>query len=280
MTTRTDIPQLPKREADSHKGSYGEILIIAGSLGMAGAVVLVGSACLRSGAGLVRVATPKDAQPTVAAGNPSLITIGLGDDPVNELQDVIAESDVIAVGPGLGQTASIKSLVQSLIQKGQSKPMVLDADALNVLAPLGNDVFPSGCKIVLTPHPGEFARLIDKSVAEVQANREELAGEFARRHNVILVLKGNRTIVTDGASLYVITTGNPGMAVAGMGDVLTGIIAGLLGVGLSPMEAAILGVHVHGRAGDAAAKQWGQTALTAPDVIDSLGSIYREMEQS
>ena len=131
----------------------------------------------------------------------------------------------------------------------------------------------------MTPHPGEFARLIDKSIADVQANREELAGEFARKHGIVLVLKGDQTVVTDGSSLYVNSTGNPGMAVAGMGDVLTGIIAGLLGVGLSPLDAAVLGVHVHGQAGDVAAQQWGQTALNAPDLIDALGTVYREHEQ-
>lgn len=280
MKTLTDIPKLPKREADSNKGTYGDILVIAGCLGMSGAAILVGSACLRSGAGLVRVATPKDAQAIVAAGNPSLITIGLGDDPLNELQDVISKSDAFAVGPGLGQTSTTKQMVQSLIQHAGSKPMVLDADALNVLAPLKDGVIPQESKIVMTPHPGEFARLIDKSVADVQANREELAAEFARRHGIVLVLKGDRTVVTDGSVLYVNSTGNPGMAVGGMGDVLTGVIAGLLGVGLSPMDAAVLGVHVHGQAGDVAARHWGQTALNAPDLIDALGPVFRELEHS
>ncbi len=256
-----DIPRLPARRADSHKGDFGRVLIVAGSRGFSGAAILCGRGALRGGAGLVTVACPADVQNVVAAGNPCYMTADLPDHAVE-----LPPADVVAIGPGLGHTANVAGLVRELITSFAG-PLVIDADALAALAP-GSSM--RTVPAVLTPHPGEFARLVNKSVTEVQRQREELAVEYAREQGVVMLLKGSGTIVTDGTRLYINDTGNPGMATGGCGDVLTGLIAALLGQRLPPFEAAVLGTWAHGRAGDLAAAQFGEISLTAVDLLDHL----------
>jgi NAD(P)H-hydrate epimerase len=287
-TIVAEPPRLPPRQPDSHKGTYGRVLVVAGGKGMAGAAVLSGSAALRGGAGLVQVAVPADIQATVAVGNPCYLTAPIchradgtyGEACVDELAALAAPADVLAVGPGLGNRPDVEVLVRGLLLAVTNKPIVLDADGLNVLAPMPDESAPRPAPLVMTPHPGEFARLVAKSIAEVQADRVRLAVEFAARHNVVLLLKGHRTLVTDGARLYTNRTGNPGMATAGAGDVLTGLIAALIGQGLSAFDAAALGAWVHGRAGDLAAEALSQVALTATDILDYLSPVFRDLERS
>ena len=256
-----DIPRLPARRSDSHKGEYGRVLVVAGSRGFSGAAVLCGQGALRGGAGLVTVVCPRDVQDVVAAGNPCYMTADLPD---HALQ--LPPADIIAIGPGLGRTASVTGLVRELIT-GFLGPLVIDADALAAFVPSPSlRTVPA----VITPHPGEFARLVNMSVAEVQAQRELLAVAYAREQGVVMLLKGNGTIVTDGVRLYINDTGNPGMATGGCGDILTGLIAALLGQRLPPFEAAVLGAWAHGRAGDLAAAQFGQISMTAVDLLDHL----------
>jgi NAD(P)H-hydrate epimerase len=275
------LPTLPPRAADSHKGSYGRVLIVAGSRGMSGAAILCAGSALRGGAGLVRLAVPALIQNLVAVANPCYTTFGLPHDDTGRLTDasevelisLARDNDVIAVGPGLGQGHGVTSVVLALL-KIANGPLVLDADALNVLVGHVDRLTTSTAPVILTPHPGEFARLLKTTTAVVQANRVELAVRFARERNVLLVLKGHGTLVTDGRRLYRNTTGNPGMATGGTGDVLTGLIAALLGQGLLPFEAAQLGVHLHGLAGDLARSVLGEVSLTAVDLLDYLPRAF------
>jgi ADP-dependent NAD(P)H-hydrate dehydratase len=278
-------PTLPERKTDGHKGLYGSILVVAGGRGMAGAAALVGAAALRSGAGLVRVACPVEVQPTVASFEPSYMTYPLENDAEGLLRDasarvtlakLLAKADVLAMGPGLGDSADIKSLTRWVLDT-VTLPTVLDADALNALVG-DRDAFKSLKRpVVITPHPGEFARLTGKTTAEVQANREALAVEFAGPENLVVVLKGAATIVTDGRRIYVNGSGNPGMATGGAGDVLTGVIAALIGQKLPAFEAAVLGVYAHGLAGDIARDGNGVVGMISGDIVDSLADAFSHL---
>lgn len=283
VQTVSTLPSLPIRPTDGHKGTFGTVLAVAGSRGMSGAAVLCGSAAVRGGAGLVRVACPADIQAVVASGNPCYLTSGLtGSDQADEYAEQIfglaKSTDVVAVGPGLGQPDAVRNLVRQLVLAGEM-PLVLDADALNVLVPIPEKLRDRGQPIVLTPHPGEFARLLNTSTSQVQTNRLNMAIGFASQWNVILVLKGQHTIVTNGGRVFVNGTGNPGMATGGTGDVLTGLVAAFIAQGMTAFDAAVLGTWVHGRAGDLAADAVGMTALCATDVLSYLPSALREVER-
>src|SRR5690348_7816031 len=244
----TTLPALPPPAPDSHKGSFGHVLVVAGSRGMSGAAILCGAAALRGGAGLVTVATPEPAQPIVATANPCYLTLPLpaGDDgqlaPAAEpaVLAAAAACSVVACGPGLGHGPGAARTVAALLTRS-AKPCVLDADAINVLG-RNLETLRRRDPLVLTPHPGEFARLLGGTAAAVQADRENLAVRFAAERGLVLVLKGHQTLVTDGRRLYHNTTGNPGMATGGSGDVLTGLVAALLAQHLEPFAAAQLGV--------------------------------------
>jgi NAD(P)H-hydrate epimerase len=265
---------------------FGRVLVIAGSRGMTGAAILCGSAALRGGAGLVQMAVPGEVLATVAAGNPCYLTSPFPQDMRGRLSAAAAEdladvastwSDVVAVGPGLGLSEAIPRLMAALFQRA-NKPLVVDADGLNALSRLSAEEWRTRRHpVVLTPHPGEFARLTNQPADAVRDRREELATAYAGQHQVVLVLKGHRTVVTDGDRLYLNQTGNPGMSTGGTGDVLTGLIAALIGQKLKPFEAAVLGVWAHGRAGDLAAQDLGQAALIATDLLIYLPRALREV---
>ncbi|HEY2784865.1 MAG TPA: NAD(P)H-hydrate dehydratase [Fimbriiglobus sp.] len=283
MTRVDGIPRLPPREPDSHKGTFGRVLVVAGSRGMTGAAILCGTAALRGGAGLVQVACPRDVQEIVASGNPCYTTLGLGMgrngqfDPqtIDEVVRNGEQATVLALGPGMGNRSDVGDVVRAVLMRLRDKPLVLDADALNTL-PLTPDVIRTRSgSVVMTPHPGEFARFCRTNAAGVQANRESLAVTFAKTWNLVLLLKGHRTIVTDGTRVYTNTTGNPGMATGGSGDVLTGLIAALIGQGMSAFDAACLGAWTHGRAGDMAAAEVGPVSLIATDLLRYLPAVFR-----
>ncbi|MBM3968936.1 MAG: NAD(P)H-hydrate dehydratase [Planctomycetes bacterium] len=272
------LPSAPVRPADAHKGTFGRVLVIGGSRGMSGATSLAGLGALRGGAGLVYLAVPSEILPVVAAMEPSYLTIPLATDEehgclsadgLKGLRTACVGKDALALGPGLGQSRGVATIVNSLFSE-VSQPMVVDADALNVLAPQRA----AGPRI-LTPHPGEFARLIGSDIATVQQQRAKLAAEFAAAHRVILVLKGQGTVVTDGDRVAINRTGNPGMATGGSGDVLTGLIAALLAQGMPAFEAAQLGAHLHGLAGDLAAAELSQPALIASDLPKFLAQAWQ-----
>ena len=276
------VPTLPRRKADGNKGDYGTVLAIAGGRGMAGAAALVGAGALRSGAGRVRVASAAEVQPTVASFEPSYMAHPLPDEdghvrfPASRkvLERLMEGSDTLAVGPGLGLTDDLKALVRWLVEEVEL-PAVLDADGLNNLVGQVDALDRLKRPFILTPHPGEFARLVGRTTAEVLADRENQAVTLARRsEHLTVVLKGSGTIVTDGNRLYVNTTGNPGMAKGGSGDVLTGIIAALVGQKLPAFEAAVLGTYVHGLAGDIARDHDGEIGMIAGDIVDALADAF------
>ena len=286
------LPRLAPRRADSHKGDYGRVLILGGSRGMAGAPALAGMAALRSGAGLVTIATAASVQSTVAALNACIMTVPLvdDDDGIVDLANIVDLAaardrfDAWAVGPGLGQSEGVAELVAQLYREVPG-PMVVDADGLNGLAAalrrnpqaLNN---PAGPRI-LTPHPGEFTRLMGVAVEGEAADRAELAARLARLDDsgkTVVILKGHESVVCDGRRYAVNQTGNPGMATGGTGDCLTGVAAALLGQGLDAWEAARLAAHVHGLAGDLAAEALGQVSLTASDVIDFLPPAFKTVQ--
>jgi NAD(P)H-hydrate epimerase len=288
LETIDKLPTLPPRRADGHKGDYGRVLILAGSRGMAGAAGLVGAATLRSGAGLVRVASPASTQPIVATFEPSYMTFPLAEDRLGivdfdaawaDLERLVADADAVAIGPGLGQSEGIRALVRWVVESGQV-PTVLDADALNALVGQTEVLAQVTRPVVLTPHPGEFSRLTGRRVAEVQADRVTAAAELVSiAESLVVVLKGQGTVVTDGNRVYVNTTGNPGMATGGSGDVLTGVIAALLGQKLDAFDAAVLGTYVHGLAGDIARDQNGEVGMIAGDLVDSLPDAFFHFSQ-
>lgn len=279
------LPQLPPRAADAHKGNFGHALLIGGSPGMAGAISLSAMAALRSGAGLVTVATPIACQAVVAGFEPSYMTIGLPSDQEGRIgqraseliNQLAAKCTAVGCGPGMQVTPEIVSIVARLYGE-LTIPMVVDADALNALAQNTGILPQHAAPRILTPHPGEFARLLGVSRIEA-SQRSKLAENLARQANVVVVLKGHRTIVTDGNRTYVNTTGNPGMATGGCGDVLTGIITALICQGMSPLDAAQLGTFLHGRAGDVAADAVGQVSLIASDLIKFLPAAFQSRSQ-
>ncbi|HKY32279.1 MAG TPA: NAD(P)H-hydrate dehydratase [Candidatus Polarisedimenticolia bacterium] len=283
---------LPPREADSHKGDYGRVLVVAGSRGKSGAAGLVGLSALRAGAGLVTVATPLSAQPMVAASALEIMTEGLPETPPGALSAAAAPAlkelergcTVLAIGPGLTAGEETSALVREMVS-GASVPVVLDADGLNAFTGRAEELRGDDRPLVLTPHPGEMARLLSAprgpqvTAAQIQADRVEAARSFAVGHGCLLILKGHRTVIADPeGDVFINPTGNPGMATAGSGDALTGIIAGLLGQGLAPLEAAALAVYVHGLAGDLAAADHGENALMARDIIDYLPEAFLQLE--
>jgi NAD(P)H-hydrate epimerase len=283
----TALPRLAPRPADSNKGSFGRVLIVAGSRGMTGAAILCGRAALRGGAGLVKVAVPAEVLPIVAMGDPCYMTVPLVQDADGRLDfaalaEIFAQEEmqsVLAVGPGLGRGPELARFLPELVGKA-TRPMVVDADGLNAFVGQAAVLHTADVPLILTPHPGEFARLIGSDVATVQARRDELAVRFAQEHRTIVVLKGHATLVTDGRRLYRNTTGNPGMATGGTGDVLTGLIAALVAQGLEPFAAAQLGVYLHGRAGDLARDELGEISLIATDLLDYLPAAIRQFQNA
>lgn len=274
-----NLPSLPARKPDSHKGDYGHALLVGGSQRMPGSVALAGLAALRSGAGLVTVATTHECWPVVASFEPSYMTVPLpsqagclGTEALAQLRTLVTHTDCLGLGPGLGQTDEVRKLVTELFPWLET-PMVVDADALNAIAASREGLRASVAPRILTPHPGEFRRLA-KDDALTLAHMPILAKALAKEHRLIIVLKGHRTLVTDGHREYTNETGNAGMATGGSGDVLTGIITALVSQGLEPFEAACLGSHLHGAAGDLAATHHGETGLIARDLCDWLPRAF------
>jgi NAD(P)H-hydrate epimerase len=274
------LEAFPRRGRGAHKGDFGHVLVVAGSLGKTGAAVLAAIGALRSGAGLVTVATPTPCLPLVAAARPELMTEplavtgsgGLDPEGLKHLMALAVERDAVVLGPGLGQDAATRELVQAFV-RACPVPLVVDADGLNALAPLGTgpdaQLRPEAATI-LTPHPGEMARLVGRSTADVQRDRPGAATGLARRTGAIVVLKGERTLIAEpNGRAAVVPWGNPGMATGGTGDVLAGVVGSLL-ARHGALLAATAAAGVHGRAGDIAAERWGEEGMTAADVADAL----------
>ena len=266
------MPFFQKRSKFGHKGTYGHALLIAGSFGKMGAAVLASKACLRSGVGLLTTQIPHLGYPIIQTAVPeAMANVDQHDYIFTEFPD-LSQFSAIGVGPGIGQKSNTKKALCELLEKSQV-PLVIDADALNILAENKTwfDKLPENS--ILTPHPGEFKRLVGESSNSFKNIQKQL--EFSKRYKIIVVLKGAFTsISTPDGKLYFNSTGNPGMATAGSGDVLTGIILGLLAQGIQPEKAAIAGVFAHGLAGDLAAKEKSEISLVAGDIIEFLGKAF------
>ncbi len=283
LTRASTRELLAPRSPDSHKGDYGRVLVVAGSRGKTGAAHLAGVGALRSGAGLVTIATPASCLPIVAALAPEYMTLPIaevGDEPDPDAVDRLLETawDVIALGPGLGQGPATRAFIRRLVDQA-TVPLVVDADGLNAFAGepdglAGRD----GRPVIVTPHPGELGRLVGMSAHEVQSSRVEIARNFASAHRLYVVLKGHRTlIVTPDETVFINPTGNPGMATGGSGDVLTGMIAAWLAQLLDAEAACKLAVYLHGLAGDLAEAAVGQVGMTAGDIVQRLGQAVLEV---
>jgi NAD(P)H-hydrate epimerase len=287
LLTRASMRELvTPRGADTNKGDYGRVLVVAGSVGKTGAACLAATGALRSGAGLVTVATPASCQPAVASMAPEYMTEPLAESPDADggidaaAADRVLEiaRDVVALGPGLGQTAATRAFVHALVDRA-TMPLVIDADGLNAFASDPDRLAGrEGRDIIITPHPGEMARLVGMSVDEVQASRLEIARNFAVAHHVYVILKGHRTLIaTPDEKVFINPTGNPGMATGGVGDVLTGMVAAWLGQLLDAEAACKLAVYLHGMAGDLAEAEKGEIAMIAGDVANHISTAILEL---
>jgi NAD(P)H-hydrate epimerase len=277
---RTDTPPaLPPRPRDGNKGTFGRVLIIGGSDGMLGAPAMAGRAALRLGSGLVEVAVPRAILVAVLTITPELIGIGLETGVSAELLAAADKADAIVIGPGLGQSADALARLKAVA--GLRKPMVVDADALNLIAK--ESAWPGWFKAtaVLTPHPGEMkrlARLIGRDqVPADDAGRIDIAMLAAKSFGQVVLLKGSRTVVTDGEKVYLNHTGDSSLSKAGTGDVLSGMIGCLLGQKMNPFDAACCAAHLHGRAGEIAGEKLGLRCVLAHDVIDAISAAVREV---
>lgn len=276
---------LPKRIEDSHKGTYGRVGIIGGSKGMTGAPYLASQAALRTGTGLVYTMVPKYIETIMSIKLTEAIIRpiedkGKGHFTKESLPEIIKEIeslDTIGIGPGLGIDGDRLYLIEEII-KAYKKPIVLDADAINCISMNPNILLNRYNPIIITPHPGELGRLLGKSTREIQENRIYYSKYASGKYNIIVVLKGFNTIVASPKDdVYINETGNPGMATAGSGDVLTGMIASLLGQGLKPIAAAKLGVFCHGLAGDLGSLEKGEYGLIASDILDNIPYVFKEI---
>ncbi|MCX8030638.1 MAG: NAD(P)H-hydrate dehydratase [Thermodesulfovibrionales bacterium] len=283
---------LTPRDNYSHKGNYGHILVVAGSKGKTGAALLCSKAALRSGSGLVTIAIPKGISEIIQSRVTEEMTLivedsGKGEFSAKALPQIVSflseKIDALAIGPGIGVSTDTQEIVRQIV-KSCPIPIVIDADGINSLCFDPDTLNNSKASVVLTPHPGEMMRLWNSSfktnltIKDIEKNRIEIATKFAKEYNVVLVLKGVPTVVASPkGDIYINTTGNPGMATAGSGDVLTGIITSLIGQRLSPINAAICGVYLHGLAGDIAADKITQQSMLASDIINCLSSAFSDV---
>ncbi len=278
MLEKEDVGNLlPKRFAHSHKGTYGKLLLIAGSVNMAGAAVLAARAAYCCGCGLVKVLTPLENRVILQTAVPeAIIETYDKDSRETDLSKAICWADAIVTGPGLGEGYAAEELVETVLKETE-KPVLLDADALNIMARKKNLLRMLGENKIVTPHVGEMARLTGKTILQIETEIPDTARELAERYHTVCVLKDFRTVsaLPDG-EIYLNTTGNSGMATAGSGDVLSGMIGSLLAQGASPDTAALLGVFLHGMAGDIKAGQCGERGLTAADLADGLKQAWKE----
>lgn len=289
ITARDFAPLIEQRPVESNKGNYGNVLVVGGSLGKAGAAAMAGMSALRAGAGLATVATPKSVLPTVAGFHPEVMTEPLPETDAgtiaasaSERLDALAKGKrVLAIGPGISRFPETSRLVRTLVAKSEI-PVVLDADGLNAFESHTNELNGKGRLLVITPHPGEMARLAGCSTADVQKDRLGVARRFAREHDLIVVLKGHRTLVVqpDGEA-WANTTGNPGMSTGGTGDILTGIVAAMIAQHPHDTFLAILAaVHLHGLAGDVMLESVGEHSMVATDLLRGLPEAFWRAQQT
>lgn len=265
-----DVPELPRRAHHAHKGSFGTLLVLAGHPGMLGAAILAARGALRGGAGMVRCGLPAELMASMAVAVPGATSF----DRKTLSRELFAVVDAVVCGPGLGTDPAAGEVLE-MVRAHCRRPLVLDADALNLLAPLAEPLS-LHAPLVITPHPGEAGRLLGCSSAEVQADRPAAVARLASLSGGVAVLKGAGTLVGDAEGCYANASGNPGMATAGSGDVLSGLIGALLAQGMTCFDAACLAVSVHGRAGDRIAAKYSQAGLCAEDLPLAIAEVLGE----
>ncbi len=287
ITAETVRHLLPARPEDGHKGTFGHVFVLGGSRGFTGAAKLAAVAASRSGAGLVTVGVPSSLADIIATSTTECMTLPLPATAAESLAgaalapalEFAATKQAVALGPGISQNPGTHEFVVEFVRRCPA-PTVIDADGLNCLGTLPEVLLEAAGPRILTPHPGEMARLTGQPISAIQEQRETAAAQFAERYRCVVVLKGQGTVVADGqAPPHINTTGNSGMATGGTGDVLTGLIGGLLAQSMTGMNAARLGVYLHGLAGDIAAERKTARALIASDVNDALSEAWRTIEQ-
>lgn len=280
-------PVFEKRAENSHKGTFGTALLINGSYGMAGAAILAARSCLRSGIGIAKVCVPDKIYDIIAAAVPEAVALPVASNEYGGFSSSAAEKitkslngvNCIAFGCGIGQSPDNAEILKLLIKNAKC-PLIIDADGINTLSLHINIVRQANSPVILTPHPGEMARLCGKTVAEIEADRVNTALSFAQKHNVYLVLKGSGTVVaTPEGKVFINKTGNPGMASGGSGDTLTGIMAALLSRDGDITRAVTNAVYIHGKAGDMAARRLSETSMLPSDIIDELPCLFKELER-
>jgi NAD(P)H-hydrate epimerase len=280
--------KIPKRKPDSNKGDYGHVFVIAGSPGFTGAAALCSQAALLCGSGLATLGIAKGLNTILARKLtevmtkplPETLAGTLSEKAFPQIMEFSSKADCVVIGPGLSRNSGTERLVRKLLVSLE-KPVVLDADGINAIEARAPLLKRAQAPVVVTPHPREMARLTGLSVNTILRDKERVAKTFANKYNVVCVLKGHRTVVArpDGKTL-VNTTGNPGMAKGGTGDVLTGMIASFIGQGMGPFEAASLGVCVHGMAGDLAAKEKGEVSMLASDLLDNIPEAIKSLSKN
>ncbi|MFZ0731582.1 MAG: NAD(P)H-hydrate dehydratase [Candidatus Sulfotelmatobacter sp.] len=289
ITAHDIAPLVAPRKPESNKGLYGHVLVIGGSAGKAGAAAMAGMSALRAGAGLVTVGTAKSVLPTVAGFHPEVMTEPLPEtsagtiarEALEQINELAKGKSVLAIGPGISRFPETSDLVRTLVSKSEL-PIVLDADGLNAFQGKTGELSGEGRLLVITPHPGEMARLADCTVADVQKDRVDVARKFAREHKLIVVLKGHRTLVVqpDGEA-WVNTTGNPGMSTGGTGDILTGMVSALIAQNPNnAMLAVCAAVHLHGLAGDVMLDSVGEHSMVATDLLRGLPQAFRSVQRT
>lgn len=272
--TQKDLIRLPKRVAYSNKGTYGKALIIAGSVNMAGAAYLAAYAAYKTGCGLVRIVTPQENREILQSLLPEAIlsTYQTQNPDLQMIEDAISWADVINIGPGIGKSETAKRILKLVLQK-RNCPLVIDADAINLMA-MHQELWNETMKdVVMTPHLKEMSGICQTKIAKIKDNLIQTATKLASMHKLVCVLKDTRTIVVGDNQIYINQSGNNGMAKAGSGDILSGIITGLLAQHMETFEGAVLGVYIHGLSGDKAAQKMGQYSILARDIADSISSV-------
>ncbi len=282
-TNFQQLPALPIRKPDSHKGSFGRVLVIAGSAGMMGSGAMASLACLRSGCGVVLWALPKALNVIGEAQNPEVMTLPIPDTPSGApsmdareiLVEAARETDCVVLGPGLPVAGDTGELMRLLIPE-IFPPLILDGGAFSAIGTEYMIIRKRQSPTIITPHPGEMSRITGRTTTQIQEKRSDFAVKYAKHSGAVVALKGYGTVVTDGAEVYVNESGNPALSTAGSGDVLCGVIASLVGQGFSPFEAAKLGVYLHGLSGDLAARDIGDRGVIARDIIDRLPLAFKQ----
>ena len=281
----SDLARIPMRPEESNKGTFGRVLVIGGSPCMSGAAYFSAKAAYRTGAGLVHILTHSDNRIILQTQLPEAILSVHGDRP-DEQKDIILnameKADVIVIGVGLGQSSAAEALVRMTLSHADV-PLVIDADAINLIARDPSLLDLASVPIIITPHMMEMARLCDRTVPEILADKLHYATQIAESNALICVLKDHETLVVDGGAdertVYLNKSGNSGMATGGSGDVLTGVIAALIAQGMEPFDAATLGVYIHGLAGDAAADDLGEYSVMATDIIDHISAVIKDCRE-